>query len=69
MASDFIKGMQDEHNYDGTALKPGERSDRVRTGAVLMRFENPVSPKRMSILSSSPMLSLWRFYETVLHWR
>ena len=38
MASEFIKGMQDEHNYDGTPLKPGERGDRVRTGAVLKHF-------------------------------
>ncbi|MBR6164904.1 MAG: glycoside hydrolase family 3 C-terminal domain-containing protein [Clostridia bacterium] len=38
MASEYILGMQDEHNYDGTPLKPGERGDRIRTGAVLKHF-------------------------------
>ena len=38
MASEYIIGMQDEHNYDGTPLAPGERGDRVRTGAVLKHF-------------------------------
>ncbi|MBQ6551954.1 MAG: glycoside hydrolase family 3 C-terminal domain-containing protein [Lachnospiraceae bacterium] len=38
MASQYIIGMQDEHNYDGTPLAPGERGDRVRTGAVLKHF-------------------------------
>ena len=38
MASELIKGMQDEHNDDGTPLKPGERGDRMRTGAVLKHF-------------------------------
>ncbi len=38
MASAYIQGMQDEHNYDGTPLEPGERGDRVRTGAVLKHF-------------------------------
>ena len=38
MASEYIRGMQDEHNYDGTPLQPGERGDRVRTGAVLKHF-------------------------------
>ena len=38
MASAYIAGMQDEHNYDGTPLKPGERGDRVRTPAVLKHF-------------------------------
>ena len=38
MASAYIAGMQDEHNYDGSPLKPGERGDRVRTGAVLKHF-------------------------------
>lgn len=38
MASEMIKGMQDEHNYDGTPLKPGERGNRMRTGAVLKHF-------------------------------
>ena len=38
MASAYITGMQDEHNYDGTPLKPGERGDRIRTGAVLKHF-------------------------------
>ena len=38
MASAYILGMQDEHNYDGTPLAPGERGDRVRTGAVLKHF-------------------------------
>ena len=38
MASVLIKGMQDEHNYDGTPLKPGEHGDRMRTGAVLKHF-------------------------------
>ena len=38
MASAFILGMQDEHNYDGTPLASGERGDRIRTGAVLKHF-------------------------------
>ncbi len=38
MASEYIIGMQDEHNYDGTPLKPGERGNRIRTGAVLKHF-------------------------------
>ncbi len=38
MASAYILGMQDEHNYDGSPLAPGERGDRVRTGAVLKHF-------------------------------
>ena len=38
MASAYITGMQDEHNYDGTPLKAGERGDRIRTGAVLKHF-------------------------------
>ena len=38
MASSYILGMQDEHNYDGTPLKPGERGDRIRTEAVLKNF-------------------------------
>ena len=38
MASQFILGMQDEHNYDGSPLAPGERGDRVRTAAVLKHF-------------------------------
>ena len=38
MASAYIIGMQDEHNYDGTPLAPGERGDRIRTGAVLKHF-------------------------------
>ncbi len=38
MASAYIIGMQDEHNYDGTPLKAGERGDRIRTGAVLKHF-------------------------------
>ena len=38
MASAYIAGMQDEHNYDGTPVKPGERGDRIRTGAVLKHF-------------------------------
>ncbi len=38
MASAYITGMQDEHNYNGTPLKPGERGDRIRTGAVLKHF-------------------------------
>lgn len=38
MASEYIIGMQDEHNYDGTPLKSGERGDRIRTGAVLKHF-------------------------------
>ena len=38
MASEYIIGMQDEHNYDGTPLKPGGRGDRIRTGAVLKHF-------------------------------
>ena len=38
MASAYISGMQDEHNADGTPLKPGERGSRIRTGAVLKHF-------------------------------
>lgn len=38
MASAYIAGMQDEHNYDGTPLQPGERGNRIRTGAVLKHF-------------------------------
>ena len=38
MASAYITGMQDEHNYDGTPLQPGERGNRIRTGAVLKHF-------------------------------
>ncbi|MBR4577468.1 MAG: glycoside hydrolase family 3 C-terminal domain-containing protein [Clostridia bacterium] len=38
MASAFILGMQEEHRYDGKPLAPGERGDRVRTGAVLKHF-------------------------------
>ena len=38
MASAYIAGMQDEHNYDGTPLTPGARGDRIRTGAVLKHF-------------------------------
>ncbi len=38
MASAYILGMQDEHNYDGSPLAPGERGDRVRTAAVLKHF-------------------------------
>ncbi len=38
MASAYITGMQDEHRYDGAPLAPGERGDRIRTGAVLKHF-------------------------------
>ena len=38
MASAYILGMQDEHNYDGSPLEPGERGDRIRTAAVLKHF-------------------------------
>ena len=38
MASAYILGMQDEHNYDGMPLAPGGRGDRIRTGAVLKHF-------------------------------
>ncbi len=38
MASAYIIGMQDEHNYDGSPVKPGERGDRVRTAAVMKHF-------------------------------
>ncbi len=38
MASAYIIGMQDEHRCDGTPLQPGERGDRIRTGAVLKHF-------------------------------
>ena len=38
MASAYIRGMQDEHNYDGTPVKEGERGNRIRTGAVLKHF-------------------------------
>ena len=38
MASAYIRGMQDEHNYDGTPVAPGERGNRIRTGAVLKHF-------------------------------
>ncbi|MBQ9324683.1 MAG: glycoside hydrolase family 3 C-terminal domain-containing protein [Clostridia bacterium] len=38
MASAYIRGMQDEHNADGTALCRGERGNRIRTAAVLKHF-------------------------------
>ncbi len=38
MASAYIRGMQDEHNLDGSPLSPGQRGDRVRTAAVLKHF-------------------------------
>ena len=38
MASAYIRGMQDEHNYDGTPVAPGQRGNRIRTGAVLKHF-------------------------------
>jgi len=38
MASAYILGMQDEHNADGTKPAPGERGNRIRTGAVLKHF-------------------------------
>ena len=38
MASAYIQGMQDEHRHDGRPLEPGERGDRIRTGAVLKHF-------------------------------
>ena len=38
MASAYIIGMQDEHNYDGTPVAPGGRGNRIRTGAVLKHF-------------------------------
>ena len=38
MASEYIIGMQDEHNYNGSPVGPGERGNRIRTGAVLKHF-------------------------------
>lgn len=38
MAGAYVEGMQDEHNYDGSPLKPGERGDRIRIGANLKHF-------------------------------
>ncbi len=38
MASAYITGMQDEHNRDGSPLLPGQRGDRIRTGAILKHF-------------------------------
>ena len=38
MASAYIVGMQDEHNYDGTPVAPGGRGNRIRTGTVLKHF-------------------------------
>ncbi len=38
MASAYIRGMQDEHRYDGKPLEEDERGDRIRTGAVLKHF-------------------------------
>ncbi len=38
MASAYIRGMQDEHNRDGSPVAPGKRGDRVRTAAVLKHF-------------------------------
>ncbi len=38
MASEYIRGMQDEHNRDGSPLAEGARGDRIRTGAVLKHF-------------------------------
>ncbi len=38
MASQYILGMQEEHNLDGTPLEPEGRGNRVRTAAVLKHF-------------------------------
>jgi len=38
MASAYIRGMQDERRLDGRPLRPDERGDRIRTGAVLKHF-------------------------------
>ena len=38
MASSYIRGMQDEHNYDGSPVKPGERGDRIRTASTMKHF-------------------------------
>ncbi len=38
MASAYIRGMQDEHNHDGSPLAPGARGDRIQTAAVLKHF-------------------------------
>lgn len=38
MAGAYIRGMQDEHNYDGSPIAPGERGDRIRVGANLKHF-------------------------------
>lgn len=38
MAGAYIEGMQDEHNYDGSEIKAGERGDRIRVGTTLKHF-------------------------------
>lgn len=38
MAGAYLEGMQDEHNYDGSELKSGERGDRIRIGVNLKHF-------------------------------
>lgn len=38
MAGSYVAGMQDEHNYDGSPLEPGQRGDRIRIGANLKHF-------------------------------
>ena len=38
MASAYIRGMQDEHNYDGSPVAEGERGDRIRTASTMKHF-------------------------------
>lgn len=38
MAGAYVEGMQDEHNYDGSPIEPGERGDRIRIGCNLKHF-------------------------------
>ena len=38
MASAYILGMQDEHNYDGSEIPEGGRGDRIRTASTMKHF-------------------------------
>lgn len=38
MGGNYLYGMQDEHNYDGSPVKPGERGDRIRIASNLKHF-------------------------------
>ena len=64
MASAYILGMQDEHRYDGTPLKPGERGDRIRTGAVLKHF----MPTIRNTAGAMTILKSLRRSSTIMSW-